>query len=520
MSVNVHVPSQAGRPAIESRPVRLGGLFPPSQAGRLRPRTVALAGVALLAGAAVSLLRTTGTGPLQSIWEEDARDILDGALNSGGWDALWRPVAGYFVLVPRLLGELATLFPLSWAAAVLSISSALITAGLVLVVYSASAAFFPTKVLGQVARIAVSAPILAAPVAENRFTEIYNRPVCLHFFAVYAVFWVLLWTPATLRGRIAAGVTVALTGLSTILIVAWLPLAALRLAVRRDRWSVTLASLVAGGSAVQLLGLWTGIASRSGISVTRLDPLWVVRTFAEWGLPSAVLGFRGTSGLSAGPDGGAAGLNRGVISLAWLIVLAVVLAAIIGGREGWLRPQWSLGTAAGVGAVWVYGLTAVANGAITYRYLVPVELLLFAAAVALLWPATQAANGLRVITPAVIGAKEQPRSARTRAVVSASALALVLLGGLAAIAFNYRWTDTYRAHAPLWTDQVRLADAACQANHALTEVIVRGGPQPWWSIVRVPCHDFRPPPLVCSAPSCEWLDPPVSIGPARGRYAG
>ncbi len=91
---------------------------------------------------------------------------------------------------------------------------------------------------------------------------------------------------------------------------------------------------------------------------------------------------------------------------------------------------------------------------------------------------------------------------------------------LLAAAFNYRWTDTYRAHAPLWTNQVRQASQLCHADRSLDEVIVRGAPQPWWSIVRVPCRDLRPLPQGCVRPTCEWLDPPVSIGLRQGRYEG
>src|SRR5262245_7734045 len=169
VSLAVHVPSQAGGPAVEARPVRLAGPFPAPVRARLRRTRLAVAASAVILGTVVSLLRTTGTGALQSIWEEDARDILDGALNTPGWGAVGRPVAGYFVMGPRLIGEFATLFPISWAAAVLSLSSALLTALLALLVYCASAPFFPGRTSGWLARLLVSAPVLVVPAAENKF---------------------------------------------------------------------------------------------------------------------------------------------------------------------------------------------------------------------------------------------------------------------------------------------------------------------------------------------------------------
>ncbi len=386
MSVTVHVPSQAGRPAIEARPGRFASLFPAAAYRRLTPSAGLLAGAAIAAGTVISLLRTTGTGALQSIWEEDARDVLDGALNTAGWGAVVKPVSGYFVVGPRLLGELATLFPLSWAAAVLSVSAALITALLALLVYCASEPFFRSPGWGRLARGALSVPVLVASVAENRFTEVYNRPVCLHFFAAYALFWALLWTPATTRGRVAAMTTAGLTGVSTILVVGFLPLAAFRLTARRDRWSGWLFATVAAGSLLQLLGLWTGLTSRQGSAVGHPDLYWLLRTFAGWGLPTSVFGFRATSGLGGAFLAPGLAHNWGVVILAWLMVAAVILVSVVGARRGFLRPRWTLATAAAVSGVWLYALTAVANGAIAYRYLVPVQLLFVAAAVALLRP--------------------------------------------------------------------------------------------------------------------------------------
>jgi hypothetical protein len=77
-------------------------------------------------------------------------------------------------------------------------------------------------------------------------------------------------------------------------------------------------------------------------------------------------------------------------------------------------------------------------------------------------------------------------------------------------AVNYRWTNTHRAHAPKWTDQIAQATARCNADLTLANVIVRGGPQPWWSFVIVPCNELRDE-VDCSA-ACVWLDPPQSMG--------
>ncbi|MDT5025781.1 MAG: hypothetical protein QOE61_2207, partial [Micromonosporaceae bacterium] len=251
----------------------LSALFPGASGLAASRRGLRFALLAVAVGTVVSLLRTTGTGPLQSIWEEDARDVLNDALNLSAVRAIIRPVAGYYLVFPRLLGEVTTLFPVSWAAAVLSVSSALVVALLTVQVYVASGA----HLTNPLARLLVSAPLLAAPAAENVFAEIYNRPVGLHFFAMYALFWLLLWTPSGRWGKAGQLSTVGLTAVSTILIIGYLPLALLRLIVRRDRLSFALFGLVLAGSGLQFSSVLGGVTGRA--SAARLDPIWAAATY-------------------------------------------------------------------------------------------------------------------------------------------------------------------------------------------------------------------------------------------------
>jgi hypothetical protein len=450
------------------------------------------AGLAVLLGTVVSLLRTAGTGPLQSIWEEDARDILEDALTMSGTRTLVRPIAGYYVLVPRLLGQVAAFFPITWAAAVLSVSAAILTALLAVQVYVASGAHFDNRL----ARLLVSAPMLFAPVAENWLSEIYNRPVCLHFFAVYAVFWVLLWSPATRRGQAGLLATVGLTAFSTILIVIFLPLAALRAYTRRDRLSLAALGLVLAGTAVQVGSLLLGETDRSGLG--NASPMGALRDYVVWGVPNSFLGFAGTSGLAGLPADvwGTVRANAVVIILAWLVLLAVVVAAIVGGRSGWLRPNWRLAGLAAVHSVVLMVTLTVANGLIAQRYLLPVELLLFTTVVALLVP-VPSADWRKAMAP-----------------LAAFALLVAVVS-----AFNYRWNNTYRAQAPVWTDQIAQVVARCQADPLLGHVVVRGGPQPFQSTVAIPCHEVRGL-FICHSPECVYLDPPRAWLPGQRSIVG
>jgi hypothetical protein len=442
-------------------------------------RSIWLAAAAVAGAAVVSLLRTSGTGPLQSVFEEDARNVLTEALDRSTAKAVVEPIAGYYVLAPRLLGEFATLFPVSWMPAVLSLSAAVLCGLLALQVYVSSGAHLP----GRLARLLVAAPMLLAPVAENRFAEVYNRPVCLHFFALYALFWVLVWPAATRRSRVSALVTAGLTAASTILVVGLVPLALLRLAARRDRHSLALAGLVTAGAAVQVAGaLLADSPGRPGSA--RFDPLWALSRYAGWALPESILGFRATSGLYV-PDerfGDALSRNTFLVVAAWLVVLLAVAVAVVGGRRGVLRPRWVLAAALAAHSAGLLVLEIMANGWISQRYLLAPSMLLFAALVALLVPAAQTASSLRALP----------------------------LAGLAALLFvtgaaNYRSTDTHRHDAPRWTDQVRAAAVRCNQDRTLTAVAARGGPPRYPSFVVIPCHELRGGPVRCDDETCARL---------------
>ena len=78
-------------------------LFRQSSGARLTWRRV-LAGVLfVIAGAAVSLARTSGPGALNSTWIEDAGNFLQDALNQPVLTTLTTQVNGYYLVVPRAI---------------------------------------------------------------------------------------------------------------------------------------------------------------------------------------------------------------------------------------------------------------------------------------------------------------------------------------------------------------------------------------------------------------------------------
>jgi hypothetical protein len=467
-------------------------LFPAAPAVKITRMHWIAAVVAVLAGTAVSLFRVTGTGPFQTIWEEDSRDILTDALNMSGLKAVIRPAVGYYIIFPRLLGELATLFPISWAAAVLSISSALVTALLALTVYVASAAHLSHRV----PRLLAAAPILFAPVAENFLSEVYNRPVCLHFFALYTLFWVLLWTPSGRGGRWSALAIVFFTATSTVLVAGMLPLAALRVVVRRDRYGLLALLTILGGSALHYSANVRGLTSRAGINETVLDPVWALKMFGDETVPLSMLGFRWAKVLAFGPD-----VTTSL--LGWLVVVVIVAVGAFAAWKRWTRPPWLLLTVTLLHAVALHCMMVMAGGGAAMRYVLVVELLLFAALGMLMSPAPRE-------TADAAPAGWRPRFDRRTAPVLALAAYVLVVG-----AVNYRFEDTYRHNSPRWKDQIVAASELCRSEPQLQHVWIRTAPQPWYSLVYVPCHEVRGWERPCVAPTCRDLNAPPMLPPQR-----
>ena len=132
-------------PAADARPGRVArvrdALFPAAPERRRRGSYAAWAGV-LVAAAVYQAFRTPGPGALDSVWAEDGANFLNDAANDGTIAAISRPVNGYYLLYPRLLAEVTTLFPVSWWAVVNTLFAIATTCAMAAIVYRASAGQF------------------------------------------------------------------------------------------------------------------------------------------------------------------------------------------------------------------------------------------------------------------------------------------------------------------------------------------------------------------------------------------
>lgn len=411
----------AGRPSVTTAPPRLDALaarlFVPAPAEKWTGRGVALGFAVVAAGTVASLLRHPGTVALDTVYAEDGSIFLADAVDGSPLGALGSSYAGYYHLVPRLLGAVAAAFPAPAAAAVLAVAAAAVTAMLALLVYVVSAGHLASPV----ARLLVAAPVVVAPLAQQ---EVPNSIANLHWPLLYATFWLLIWTPAGRTGRVLAPAVVAATALSDILVMVFLPLAAVRLLVRRDRYSAVLAGVLAVGVAIQLSGLVTGSSDRDDIS---LDPVQPISGYLLRAVPAAVVGERWL------PEAGADPRRLALAALAWLLLAA---AAMVAARRV-SSPRWPLAIAAVVHSVGLYALPVILTGIAPPRYALAPALLLLTALVAVLHPGTTQRSGVP--------------------------LAVLATGYALVCALNLQ-VDTARDDGPRWTDAVEGARTECAAT--------------------------------------------------------
>lgn len=435
------------------------GLFMQAPAFHLVPVKALWAFLAVIAGAALSLMRVGGPGALNSIWAEDGREFMTAALNMGTREALATPINGYFLTGPRIMAEIASRAPIEYAAAVLTIEAALSAAILGLIVYVASAAYLRQTVL----RLLVSVPAVIIPVSVNMSN---NNVATLQFFWLYAMFWALLWRPSSKSGRVVAVTVVLLGSLTTPLALGLLPLALLRIAAVRDKLGMILGASVTIGVAAQLVPFSLGWTSR-GVTTPRYDIPWVLGDFATKALPQAVFGERwmGASDWLNLPEWTRGGHSASrplssswhavLVVLAWLIAIALVAYALKR-REA---VNWSLTILAFGHSVGLFALQGLTGGSTWSRYAVAPVLLILTAAAALL-----------------SGSKRLPQ------------LAFLALIAVVCIA-NFR-AESFRTYSRPWTQVVQEAREKCADPQTGEVVVLTGMPQLLWD-VKIPCYKVR-----------------------------
>ena len=134
----------------------LAGLFPAAPACVITPTTVGVSLLAVVLGTVIGLARQPGPGALRTLYAEDGSIYLTQSLHLSVLDALKRPYVGYVQIAPRLMGELASAFPVRDAAAVFSGGGALVVSALALLLFRATSGHIGSLVI----RVFVAASLI------------------------------------------------------------------------------------------------------------------------------------------------------------------------------------------------------------------------------------------------------------------------------------------------------------------------------------------------------------------------
>jgi hypothetical protein len=460
VAVPVRSTGTAGPPHRRAR--WSAAVFPDAPATVLTGRGALLAAVAVAAGTVLSLLRTNGHGAFDSIWAEDGNEFLNDALNMTTDRSLFKGLNGYFVLLPRLIAEVPTVLPIGWAPAVMSTLAALTTCVFALFVYVASGAHLAQWWL----RLVVALPLVLGNVA-GILTP--NNIATLQFAAMYTTFWALMYVPNGRWGRVVAGGIVVLTGMTTILIMAFVPLVLVRAWLRRDRWSYALAAVVCLTTLVQGISLVSGVNSRNGLSHPRPNPLWAFVEWLLWGVPAAVLG----ETWMRSPRSEVLHVVR-MVTVYLIIAAALVLAV-----RRFTRPAWGLALFAVANSAAVLCISMMGMGYPTDAFFVPDNLLQDTERYLM-------ASAPMIIVALVALLRPRGSGSRIRWLPIALYTALVL----ATCASHYR-IEQPRDYAESWSATLDTARAECAARPGERAVAAKYGGKMWYPWLILPCEKVR-----------------------------
>jgi hypothetical protein len=241
---------------------RVDGVLPRSAgAGRLPGYLAASVGAV-----GFQLFTPAGLTHLNHVWAEDGARFLVDALREPLAANLVAPYGGYLHTVPRLVAELVSVLPLSWAAVAIAIAVALLRTGVALLVFAASGGYLRAVPV----RIGLAALVIVLPAGNS---ETLGNLANLHWFLLYGAFWAVLWRPASLGLNVLAAAVVLLAGLSSPLVFLLAPLALLRLAL--PAWRERLSALAFGVALVgQVVAVLLG--TRAPYSNDAVDPVQVL----------------------------------------------------------------------------------------------------------------------------------------------------------------------------------------------------------------------------------------------------
>ncbi len=423
----------------------------------------------VIVGTAISLSRTVGPGgSLDTIWIEDAKNLLDQALNLPLWKTFTIPISSYYQEPARLATAIAVQFPVVYAPAVMATLAAAQYLAYGLVAYIASGPHLRSTWL----RLLIAAPVCCLPLAG---TQSNNDLVTVQFIALYGGFWAILWMPGTRAGRILSPIVLLSVAWTAALAIVFFPLLVIRLIADRSVTAWALAVCWLTGMCIQFRLALLGQSQK--LEVGTNGPLWILRNYVTRVVPRALFGERSLGGPGTDYRGNAAALHiTNVVAHQVLIVgaWAVILVAVILAVTRFTNPNWPLAVLAALFSVGIFGDEMIINLPIVQtRYVIAPALLVYVTLVALLRP--------RQPQPL----RGQPRQfgmrARARTAVRWLPIAGLTVMLLIAVTLNFRVTNG-RSNSQPWSRVVSNAKEACAMPGVESFQYIHE----WWD-VSIPC---------------------------------
>jgi hypothetical protein len=454
--------SRLGRFAATGADWLRSEVFLRTESGPVGWRKILLAIACVIGGAAVSLSRTVGAGSLNTIWIEDAKNLLNQALNSSFAATVKTPISGYYQVPARVITEIAIRFPLSWVPGIMSAGAALQYAVYGLVAYIASGPYLRSPWL----RVLIAAPACVIPLA---YTQANNDLVTVQFIGLYGAFWTLLWIPGTRAGRVLSPIVMLSVASTAALAIVLAPLVVARLIVDRSRNAIFLAVFWVAGVLLQMSLTLEGKSKHYLFGFN--GPLFVLKYYAGRVVPRAIFGESALGGPGANYRGDFEPLHIintaahvALIGSAWAVVVVAVVLAV----ARFTDPNWALAVVAGLFSLAMFADAMLVNTAVVQpRYVIAPALLVYTALVALLRP------------------RPRERASRARATFGWLPVAAFAVLLAVTVTLNFRVTNG-RTSSPPWTSVVAKATAAC-AHPGVTSYVYT---HEWWQ-VSIPCYRVR-----------------------------
>jgi hypothetical protein len=431
-----------------------------SDAGGAAPLLLIGGGLFALA-VLLQMLRVGWSPSLHSLWAEDGAVYLSGAVHNGFGGSLFDTYATYLVFVPRLIAELADLFPLHDAPAALTVISCAVVALSGLIVWEASGGLIESPWLrGGLALLIVLAPVGGL---ESTASAAY-----VPWYMLFATFWILLWRPQTTQVALGAGVFALLTGMSTPGVWFFIPLALLRTLACRD-----------GRDALLLAGYWAGALVQLPVLAfndeTAVTPQWTHDIWADY--------------LERVVAGAALGLRlagKGWEHLGWPLLVAILVLAIL---------------------ALAYGVSRSGFGARLFALIaIPTSLVMFVVSVyqravgsEMLWPDGHyiESAGRYAIVPAMLlvsvaAVMLDQRSRRREEERRPAWLAYAAVAAaLVVVAVSFHVENVQLRGAPPWEAALDHGGEICATEAEATEAPIPTSP-PGWGL-NVPCDQLPSP---------------------------